>query len=575
MTRRTVMSVALAVAGVGVGLLAVTVARREPPYAFAADDPARAALELAAGWSLLAVGVIERTKGRVRFGTLLAAASMSWLAVEWNNPGIGSGAGFAVGLSLSVLSAPLVVHAALCYPSRRLTRTERVVVGSSYLAGAGLLGLLPTVVFDPARQGCSECPANPLLVHNSADAYATLQRLGAWALLVTSAASVVLLAVRLVRSSPVSRRTAGPILASAGVFLAAAAADAAHGIEQGTLGNDSVDRRLWVLEAVALIAIALAVAWTWLHARLVRSAVARLAVESAEAPASGGLERVLAGILDDPSLVLAYPLVDGRFVDASGRTVAIGPHVTRLVRDGEELAVLVHSASVADQPELAREVAAAARLVLDNERLHAEARAQLEQLRESRARIIAAGDAERRRLERDLHDGAQQRLVSLALSLSLTSTRSRASDDVEALGRLDEAREELRTALVELRELAAGIFPAVLAEEGLAAALEALVEDSEAGVRLGELTWQRFDPAVESAAYFVVAEALRRDAGRDRVAVTATGRNGSLVLAVEGLRVVPDRVELADRVGAIDGVMAVERGSDGTSTIRVVIPCES
>ena len=213
--------------------------------------------------------------------------------------------------------------------------------------------------------------------------------------------------------------------------------------------------------------------------------------------------------------------------------------------------------------------------MLDNERLHAEARAQLEQLRESRARIIAAGDAERRRLERDLHDGAQQRLVSLSLSLSLTSTRSRAGDDVAALARIDEAREELRAALVELRELASGIFPAVLAEEGLAAALEALVEDSDSGVRLGELTWQRLDPAIESAAYFVVAEALRRDSGGSPVAVSATRRDGTLVVAVEGLRAVPDRVELTDRVGAIDGAVAVERGSDGTSTIRVVIPCES
>jgi signal transduction histidine kinase len=378
-----------------------------------------------------------------------------------------------------------------------------------------------------------------------------------------------------VRSSPVSRRTAWPILAAAASFLALVAADAAHGLAQGALGNDPVDRRLWLAEAVALLALALAVAWTWLHARLVRSAVARLAVESAEAPASGGLERVLAGILDDPSLVLAYPLNDGRIVDASGRVVPLGPHVTRLVRDGEELAVLMHADSAADEPALAREIAAAARLVLDNERLHAEARAQLEQLRASRARIIAAGDAERRRLERDLHDGAQQRLVSLALSLSLPSMRSRAGDDAAALGRIDEALAEVRAALADLRELAAGIFPAVLADEGLAAALEALGEDAGAGVRLGELTWQRVDPAIESAAYFVVAEALRRNGGQRRVGVSAARRDGSIIVAVDGLGAVPDEVALADRVGAIDGSIVVEHAGDGTSTLRVEIPCES
>jgi signal transduction histidine kinase len=186
--------------------------------------------------------------------------------------------------------------------------------------------------------------------------------------------------------------------------------------------------------------------------------------------------------------------------------------------------------------------------------------------------VIAAGDAERQRLERDLHDGAQQRLVALSLSLSLPSTRRRAGSDA---ARLDEACAHLRAALGDLRELAAGIFPAVLPEEGLAAALEAFSEGSEATVRLGELTRERFAPDVEAAAYFVIAEAVRRGAGRSPIIVDAVRREGRLEVAVDGLGDLPDVVDLSDRVGALDGVLAHERPAPGRSTIRVVIPCAS
>ena len=220
------------------------------------------------------------------------------------------------------------------------------------------------------------------------------------------------------------------------------------------------------------------------------------------------------------------------------------------------------------------EVTAAARLALENERLQAEVRARLEELRASRARIVEAGDAERKRLERDLHDGAQQRLVgTLAVAPARALTAGDAADS-EAAARLDEADAELREAIAELRELAHGIFPAVLADEGLAAAVEALAEDGRVPVRIRGLPEGRFAPACRDGGLHGRrrggacdhewcrrrGEALRRCAPRRRRGARRDGL---------------DLVALEDRLGALDGRLAVERRMDGYVTIRAELPCGS
>jgi len=192
---------------------------------------------------------------------------------------------------------------------------------------------------------------------------------------------------------------------------------------------------------------------------------------------------------------------------------------------------LSHRPGLLAEPALAEEVAATARLALDNERLQAEAWSQLEDLRASRARIVQTGDAERRRLVRDLHDGAQQRLVTLSLALRLARTRLGPGVDPALAGRIDEAEDELRAALADLRELAQGIFPVILAEEGLAAAVEALAE--AAPLEITALPSERLDSPVEAAAYFVVSEAVRR-AAPSTLKVSAARRDSRLVVEVEG-----------------------------------------
>jgi len=560
-------------AGLALGAVSLAFAREEPAFSFAGSSLGGAAALLGAGWALLFCGLVfwgRRPASTV--GPLLVAAGCAWFLAEWDNPGVGSAAAFTIGLVLFVACAPLAAWAMLAYPGGRLGfGVERVAVAVA-LAGAVLvLGLLPALFYDPATFGCGRCPDNLLLVSDDPGRVDDLNVLGvrlglAWSLLLIAVA-----AWRLARSSRTRRRVVAPVVLAGCAYLGLVAGSFATSLDRGFLGSGELDRRLWLGQAAALAALAAAVAWGLLRARRTRSSLARLVVELGES-ASGGLRDGLADALADPDLELAYPVGEGRYADALGRAVDPAPldgrAVTPLVREGRPVALLVHRADLLDNPELVEEVTSAARLALENERLQAEARAQLEDLRSSRARIIEAGDAERRRLERDLHDGAQQRLVGLSLALRLARSRL-GPEHEEQFARLDIAETELHEAVTELRELAHGIHPAVLSDEGLAAAIEALAEGAPAPLRLIALPEERFPAAVETAAYLVVAEAAK--AGPVTVAVAR--RDGALVVDVEAEAEPEGLLDLEDRVGALDGRLDVEHASDGGVRIRAEIPC--
>jgi len=207
---------------------------------------------------------------------------------------------------------------------------------------------------------------------------------------------------------------------------------------------------------------------------------------------------------------------------------------------------------------------------------------QEEELRASRARIVRAGDETRRRLERNLHDGAQQRLVALSLSLRLAQTKV-GTDPPAAHAVLESAREELAAALDELRELARGIHPAVLTDRGLAAALEALASRLPIPVEI-ETPEVELPQAVEAAAYYVIAEALANvikyagasvvtvrvtsDETSARVEVTDDGVGGADSATGSGLR------GLSDRVAALEGRLEVDSPPDGGTRITAEIPLD-
>jgi signal transduction histidine kinase len=289
------------------------------------------------------------------------------------------------------------------------------------------------------------------------------------------------------------------------------------------------------------------------------------------------LREALAEIIGDSELELAYPLEGSeRLVDSEGRVVELSAakQQTNLVGDGGRcVAVLAHQAGLLDDEQLAREVTEVARLALENERLQAEVRARLVELKRSRARIVEAGDEERRRLERDLHDGAQQRLAGLALSLRLLRTRMDGAD-AATVARIESAEADVKAAIEQLRELAHGLFPAVLVDGGLAAALVSLAEDAHVPIRLENVARDRVPPGVEAAAYAVVAQTVSAAAGG--LVVRADRSSTTLVLDVEAHEVgaIFDGTELEDRVGAADGRLTIDR-RNGTVTIHAEFPCAS
>ena len=213
---------------------------------------------------------------------------------------------------------------------------------------------------------------------------------------------------------------------------------------------------------------------------------------------------------------------------------------------------------------------------MENERLAAQVRAQLEEVRASRARIVEAGDAERRRVERDLHDGAQQRLVALAVRLQVAKATALGASDL-----LDEATAELQTAIAEVRDLARGIHPPILTEAGLGAAIEALAERAAQPVTV-DVTEARYPATIEATAYFVVAEALTnvaRHADATQVHVMTSEQDGQLIVVVQddgqggvdpsvgsGLR------GLQDRLAAAGGTLTVSSPVGLGTTIRAAIP---
>jgi signal transduction histidine kinase len=306
------------------------------------------------------------------------------------------------------------------------------------------------------------------------------------------------------------------------------------------------------------------------------------------APRSGQVRDALADALEDPSLELHYWLPEaGRYVDAAGRPAELPENnparaVSRIDRDGECIAVIVHDAALPDVGAHVRTVGAAAGLAIENERLDAELRAKIGELRASRERMLRFGVEERRRLERDLHDGAQQRLVSMALNIRLARAKLN-EDPLSADKLLESAGEELDAALAELRELARGLHPAVLTDRGLGTALETLASRAPVPVEVAELPEERLPEAVELAAYFVVAEALTNVAKyshASRATVGVTRENGRVTVEVAddgvggadpgngtGLR------GLADRIAILEGRLEIDSERGRGTTIRARIPC--
>jgi signal transduction histidine kinase len=537
-----------------------------------------AALAVFAGLALTVGGlVMSFRRSTLRLGRLAVVGGFVWFAPFW----VGWAGGPPLVRSLGMVGAgfvfPVLLHLVLAYPNGQLqSRVARALVAVVYLEA--LVSALGRALFrDPFLDtNCwDNCTDNLFLVRSFPDIARGIQVVDAWFVAVAGAALAVLCVWRLLVATGPGRRTLWPISA-AGLVLATATA--AHSIALSIAAENPADRTflaIFAMQCGAVVLVAGGPLGNALRARLQQRAVGRIVADLGEAPTPGSLESALAHAVGDPELRIAYWLsASGRYVDAHGQalaepTASVGRALTTLVRDGRQVAVVTHAASV---PELEPELGAAARLALDNERLQAEVLAQLVDLRASRTRIVETGDSERRRLERDLHDGAQQRLLALSYDLRLAGAGARADGDAEAASLLADATGQAQTALGDLRELAHGIYPAILTEAGLASAIATLADAAPLPVEIVETATDRFPAPVETAIYLVAAEAIEEAGARGASYVTLSlvRDDDRLVLdaADDGSARTSLMVHLADRVGALGGSLEV-----APMRVRADVPC--
>ncbi len=544
--------------------------------------------DLLPGLAFLICGYIAwtRTPGD-RIGPLMIAVGFAWFA--------GTAAATTVDAVSRVAQAlqgyydAFLAWLILAYPSGRLRwRSSRLVVGALFavlvVRSAFRFAIHPsTVGLDVTDPLAVDRYIADVTLREQGD---TLFRI----VIATLAVAVLVLVVRRWRTeSAAGRAVAGPILIGGIGFALAIVVETMTLLGSSSFAERSFawDLGQWSTSITgAVIPVAFVIGLG--QDRLARGRVADLVVGlGGQVPAAGDLQLTLARTLGDPSLVIAYAVGDtGLFVDIDGAPVRLPDDganraVTRVDRGGRWIAALIHDPALSQRPELMTSVAAATGLALENQQLQAELRVQLAEVQASRARIVAAGDAERRRVERDLHDGAQQRFVTLALALQMA--RARVDDDAALAQMLDRAGSELEHGLAELRELARGIHPTVLTEDGLSAAIAVLTERSAVPVT-ADVPDRRFEPEIESTAYYVVAEALTNVAkyapaasasimveyepGSLRIVVRDDGPGGAAASPGSGLQ------GLADRVAAVGGQLMVDSPAGGGTTVRAVIPCE-
>jgi len=473
---------------------------------------------------------------------------------------------------------PLFAALVLSFPSGRLSsRIDWAIVGA-FTFGAVVLQLvwLFFLPFPPGKENVFLISADPDLAN-------VIDRFEASFNATVGLALAVIAISRWLRAAPPLRRLLLPTLAG-GVTALILVVTIYYDVITGEFIRSSQQ-----IFAVLLVSVPLAFLFGMLRQQLARAGMADLVVALQRAPESHRLSDALAKALGDPSLVLAYwlPRFDA-YVDAEGSPVALpqegsGRATTFVDNDGHHIAALVHDSALAHQPDLLEVVCAAANVALERERLQAELEARIVELQASRERIVSAGDAERRRLERNLHDGAQQRLVAIALQLSLLKGRIQ-SDPATAEQLATSAGDELALSLAELRELARGIHPAVL-EHGLAAALDSLAARASVPTKVLFEASERLPEPVELAAYFVASEALANvakyaHATTVSMRVWRTAAIASIEIADDGIGGADDTGGsglrgLADRVEALEGHLRVSSPVGAGTVVTAELPCGS
>jgi signal transduction histidine kinase len=573
-----------------VAATAITVALGVETSRLAAANPA-AALGGGAGWegvlqvgaaaATTAAGIVVALNRRAKLcGGLLALTGLAILVTQVPVQDAGSAPLFTVALAGGSVAASLAGTAALACPVAPLRGIDRGLIVLSLVTTLLIRGLFPTAVFDPPANGCYGCPRNLLDVRSDPSLYTGLMRWGLILTIVWGAAVAVRAAWRWERAARVVRLVNAPLVLGGAGISALAATTAIDLLRSPTLEIDEWLRIYWLTQVGLATAMAGGVLASGLRARRLAGRVAEGVL--AAVPDAATLQATLAASIDDPELLVIFPRGDGTVVDADGRQVPSADRTVpavRVIRAETVVAEVRYGARMAGVSHQLVAAVGAAGLAIENVAARARLLAEVGDLAASRRRIVEAADAERRRLERDLHDGAQQRLIALQIRLQMAAGPGTSSNhrDTYTL-----ARHEVGTALDELRDLAHGIHPLALSDGGLGIGLRTLAETSPVPLLVDAAGVGRYEAVIESAAYRLVAETVRT-AGKssERGAVTVTLRNPGHSLRVrvtaQGLgRGIGEEIvaRAGDRITALDGSVTFTTAGE-TTTIEGSIPCAS
>jgi signal transduction histidine kinase len=525
-----------------------------------------------------------------RFGTRLIVLGFLWFLSTL--AGSSNAWVYSTGRVFGWIAELMLAYVILCFPSGRLPgRLDRAIVTGGVVLVATLY--LPTALLarrypvpDPFSSCVSGCPHNAFFAVSSQPAFlgGVVLPLRDLLLILLFGAVTLRLAWRWRRATRLMRLTLNPVIAVAIARLIAYIITVA--LRRVSPASALVEPMTWALAllvpVMALAFLVAAIRWRLFAA----GALERLAAGLGTIGRPGELRAALAAAFDDPTLRLAYPdaTEPGEWVTGEGRRTSLpepdSDQGVILVSNGRPLAAIVHDAALRDEPQLKQAVAEYASMALENERLSSELKASLYEVRESRARIIAAADDERRRIERDLHDGAQQRLVALGIRLRIAEEAvgenpERDRERLHALG------DELTKALEETRTLARGIYPQLLAERGLTEALQSAARQGPIDTVVVPSGIGRYSVEVESAIYFFCLEALqnalKHAAGATAVTIALTDRDCLLTAEVRdnGVGFDPKRTEpgagltnMKDRLGAVGGTLNVITPPGGGALVR-------
>jgi signal transduction histidine kinase len=564
-------------AGLAAGASVVALGHR-PPTGFEGFTTPVMTATVGVGWIYLFAGVlVRRRRAHDLTGTLLLIAGALWFAqflflspVGWL---------FMVGVALGERHLAPVAHLLLVLPDGQLGRTARRLAVAVYVT-AITLSLSTPFVLDRACPPLP-CPGSRPTVAAPTwfqDVVLVVDQFGTALLALLVGGFVV---VRLARSDGAARRAIGPVL------LAGALLVLVYASSQLALLPEPTGTWLYLaVNAAVPLAVLSGLAWARVH----RGAVADLVLALDRGVGGDALREALARCLGDPSLRLLFPREgsDEGYFDADGRPARAAPGpgraATTVTQAGRVIAVLDHDRALLNEPELLKAAAAASRLALHNARLTAQVRAQLDELQRSRTRLVLAVDQQRRRLERDLHDGVQQQLLTVALELGRLHQQV-ANDGHDQLGRsLERTRQDLEHAIDELRRFARGIHPQVLTDRGVPAALEAMAQRAPLPITI-DTDLGRLPSAVESTLYLIAAEAVtntirhgdathlrihaRCDNGHATLDISDDGQGGAQTSDGSGLQ------GLDDRVAALGGTISLDSPRGRGTRLHVDVPLGS